>query len=354
MQAVQTTRWLFSAPADLALFLGSALLSLLLLVWGRSCDLVDSPDWVWVTGILLVDVAHVWSTGFRVYFDSEEVKRRPYLYISVPIIGYALGLALYSEGELVFWRVLAYVAVFHFVRQQYGWVALYRSRAGETDRWGHWIDSFAVYMATLYPLCYWHTQLPRKFAWFMQGDFWGGAPKLLLPLAETLYWVALALYLGSSIWNWSRGKGNPGKDVIIATTAVCWYTGIVLYDSDYTFTVTNVFIHGIPYVALIYSYGKRQAEARPERPLSKVFALGPWGVLGIVWVLAYMEELLWDRVVWHDKDWLFGSPWEVGGMRLLLVPLLALPQICHYVLDGFIWKRRETPELFNPAAPPCS
>ena len=40
-------------------------------------------------------------------------------------------MALYSRGELVFWRALAYLAVFHFVRQQYGWMALYRARMGE-------------------------------------------------------------------------------------------------------------------------------------------------------------------------------------------------------------------------------
>jgi hypothetical protein len=44
-----------------------------------------------------------------------------------------LGVALYSEGELTFWKVLAFVAVFHFVRQQYGWVALYRRKLRETS-----------------------------------------------------------------------------------------------------------------------------------------------------------------------------------------------------------------------------
>ncbi len=27
------------------------------------------------------------------------------------------------------------------------------------------------------------------------------------------------------------------------------------------------------------------------------------------------------------------------------MPLLAVPQVTHYVLDGFIWRRRESPEV---------
>jgi hypothetical protein len=32
-----------------------------------------------------------------------------------------------------------------------------------------------------------------------------------------------------------------------------------------------------------------------------------------------------------------------GGFENVLVPLLAVPQITHYVLDGFLWRRRSNP-----------
>src|SRR6185369_11196714 len=128
--------WLFSARTDLSVFLGSAMVSLLALWIGARAGVLygDTPDWAWVPAVLMIDVAHVWSTVFRVYLDKDEMRRRPALYWLVPVIGLAIGVALYSEGEVVFWRVLAYTAVFHFVRQQYGWVALYRAKAGERDR----------------------------------------------------------------------------------------------------------------------------------------------------------------------------------------------------------------------------
>src|ERR671913_773577 len=106
--------WLFSPRVDLAVFLGSALVSLALLWVGARAGVLEdeSPDWAWVPAVLLVDVAHVYATAFRVYLDTEELKRRLWLYALVPAVALALGVALYSEGEIFFWRTLAYLAVF--------------------------------------------------------------------------------------------------------------------------------------------------------------------------------------------------------------------------------------------------
>src|SRR5215210_7604824 len=169
------SRWLFSPRVDVCVFGGSALVSLLLLWVGARAGVLegDSPDWAWVPAVLLVDVAHVYATAFRVYFDAEELRRRLSLYVLAPAIAFVMSVALYSEGEALFWRALAYLAVFHFVRQQYGWVALYRARGGERGRARWFVDAAAVYMATLYPLAYWHAHLPRRFWWFLPGDFAG-------------------------------------------------------------------------------------------------------------------------------------------------------------------------------------
>ncbi|HSQ20059.1 MAG TPA: hypothetical protein VLR92_06755 [Blastocatellia bacterium] len=347
LSAFASYPWLFSARVDLSVFLGSAIFSLLALWIGARAGVLygDTPDWAWVPAVLLIDVAHVWSTSFRVYLDTEELKRRPWLYSLVPVLGLAIGVALYSEGELVFWRVLAYLAVFHFVRQQYGWVALYRARAGERDALGKWIDTMAIYAATLYPLIYWHTHLPRKFWWFLANDF-TQIPSMIARIAAPLYWLALGLYTMKSLYGWLvKREGNPGKDIIVVTTALCWYIGIVGYNSDYAFTVTNVVIHGVPYFALIYWYSRVRMKQTNGRGVYRIFAHGPAFFLILLWAIAYIEEMFWDRGVWQDRSWLFGAPWEIGTLKLMLVPLLALPQLVHYVLDGFIWRRKNNPDF---------
>src|ERR1044072_4530703 len=259
--APQNSWWLFSPRVDVCAFGGSALLSLLLLWVGARAGVLegDSPDWAWVPAVLLVDVAHVYATAFRVYFDREELRRRLSLYVLAPAIALSMSVALYSESGALFWRARAYLAVFPFVRQQYGWVALYRARAGERGRAGWFVDAAAVYMATLYPLAYWHADLPRRFWWFLPGDF-AGVPAWVESFAFVLYCLALGAYALRSAHAWlAAGRGNPGKDLVVVTTAVCWYAGIVAYDSDYAFTVTNVVIHGVPYAALVWWHARARA-----------------------------------------------------------------------------------------------
>src|ERR1044071_8084293 len=342
--APQSSWWLFSPRVDVCVFGGSALVSLLLLWVGARAGVLDgdSPDWTWVPAVLLVDVAHVYATTFRVYFDKDELRRRASLYLLAPAIAFALGVALYSESDALFWRVLAYLAVFHFVRQQYGWVALYRVRAGERGRAGFWVDAAAVYMATLYPLAYWHANLPRRFWWFLPGDF-AAAPASVERVAFVFYCAALGAYAVRSARAWLiQGRGNPGKDLVVLTTAVCWYVGIVAFDSDYAFTVTNVVIHGVPYIALVWLY----ARSRAPRAGGAYTALARWPLfLMTLWLMAYVEELFWDRGLWHERAWLFGAAWDLSQLKVIIVPLLALPQATHYVLDGFVWRRRGNPQL---------
>lgn len=334
--------WLFSPAVDLGAFLGSATIALGLLAIGAPLGWLhsDTPEWMWIVAILMIDVAHVYSTGFRVYFDTTELKRRPWLYGLTPLLAFGIGAAVYSESPMGFWRTLAYLAVFHFVRQQYGWVALYRRRGGEQSRIGWWVDALAIYLATVYPLIHWHTELPKNFHWFLDGDF-ARLPDIAASVAMPLYWLAMLAYVVRAAYRgWFHHAWNPGKDIVVATTAVCWYVGIITFNSDYAFTVTNVIIHGVPYMVLVYWYG---VIGRSPGRRGNLRYIVPF--LGIVWMLAYIEELLWDISIWHQRTWLFGTLVDLDWFQAALVPLLAVPQITHYVLDGFIWRRRNNVQL---------
>jgi hypothetical protein len=339
-------RWLFSAPADLVLFGGTAAISLLLLFAGPSSGTkADSPEWSWVVGVLLVDVAHVWSTAFIIYFDPVERRRRPLLYWITPVACYGVGVAVYAlAGAGGFWRMVAYLAMFHFIRQQFGWVMMYRNRCGERDRLGRWIDGAMIYAATIYPLIVWHCE-SRSFWWMNQNDFIVGAPQIIATVAGYVYLAIIAAYLAYSVVSRST---NWGKHLVVVTTMACWYVGIVATNSDYAFTVTNVFIHGIPYLALVYVY----VRAASKEPVS-AGGLSAWLVsrrggvivfMATLWAIAYVEELFWDRGVWHERSWLFGQPFE-ADVALFLAPLLAVPQLAHYVLDAFLWRRNQNPRL---------
>jgi hypothetical protein len=249
----------------------------------------------------------------------------------------------------VFWRAIAYLAVFHFIRQQYGWVMMYRARNGERDRLGRWLDGATIYLATLYPLAWWHVHLPRAFSWMKDGDFATGLPAWIATAIGGAYALALAAYAARAVWQLATQRTVAwGKHLIVLTTAACWYAGIVATNRDFAFTVTNVFSHGIPYMVLVFLYARAAARDPASRGGVAARLLRRRGLvvfLATLWLIAYVEEMLWDRTLWHDHAGIFGGGLEVGVAAMVIAPLLAVPQLTHYVLDGLLWKRARNPRL---------
>ena len=232
---------------------------------------------------------------------------------------------------------------------------IYGRREGRPKSFSRTIDKAAIYLATLYPLIYWHTHLPRKFDWFVEGDFVAMPSQWLDRSVFVLYAAAMIAYVTKEVITSLRlHTVNVPKNVLLLGTAISWWVGIVAFDNDLAFTAVNVLAHGIPYMALIWIYGRNQASIEPEKRLVPRIAfkqfftwyMVPAFVLVLIG-LAYLEEGLWDGLVWTEHKSLF-APFQflpaIESKETLawLVPLLALPQLTHYALDGFIW-RLKTP-----------
>jgi hypothetical protein len=306
-----------------------------------------SEHW-WLFLILLVDVAHVYSTLYRTYFNRNMYRKQKTAMLAVPLIAFVGGLLLYSISFMAFWRVLAYLAVFHFVRQQYGFMRLY-SRKESNSLWMKRVDTITIYYATLYPLIYWHCAGPRNFNWFVEGDFVLFSAPFFLLLATVIYLCICAVYLFKEVYLYAITRTlNIPRIAVILGTLLSWYFGIVYFNGDMAYTVLNVVSHGIPYMALIWIAGRKQDSMQQKEQKRKSLLYGSYGLLlflGLIFLLAYVEEGLWDAAVWKEHKNLFpvfrfaSIAWDSAALTII-VPLLALPQITHYILDGFIWKVR--------------
>lgn len=349
MTALSTQPWLASAWFDGAFILAppfAAVLAALCFTYAGMGS--EVAPWMWITLVVGIDVAHVYGTLFRTYLDPAEIGRRPALYALTPLCVWLAGAVLFLQNPLLFWRGLAYLAVFHFVRQQYGFTRIYSRR--EMHPGERFLDAAAVYLAAVYPLVYWHTHLPRDFHWFVDGDF-VALPSRLEPGLRAAYVAVLLAYVGKEIVLWWRyGRVNIPKNLLIAGTALSWYVGIVLLNGDVAFTLTNIVAHGIPYLALIWFYQHRSeasAQRQQYRWSSHLFSSAARipAFVAVLFVFAYFEEGLWDALVWREHAAIFG-PFRVLaplGEQIglaALVPLLAVPQATHYVLDAFIWRLR--------------
>jgi hypothetical protein len=337
-------RWLVSPSFDLGWFVAPGLLALVLAL---AVGLLGTPSdedslALWIVGVLLVDVAHVWSSLYRTYLDPEARRNHAQLLRATPLLVFLIGFMIHAVAPPLFWTALAYVAVFHFIKQQEGFVTLYLRAGGETgpgcarDRL---LAKLAVWVSTAGPVVYWHAQLPRRFAWFMQGDFVVGLPELVGTVAV---WAQVPVLLAFALRRLALGRrGHPMVWIVVALTAASWNLGIVWFDDDRVFTLSNVFIHGVPYMALVWVAGGRDTV---ERGLARARAV-PVAVIAAAFyallaALAFGEEALWDRMVWHDHAQLFGDGMlELGELGFALcVALLTVPQATHYLLDRWIWR----------------
>lgn len=334
------SNWLVSPGKETALILLPLFLPVLIvfLFQGYFEAHTEVTTMWWLILILMIDVSHVYSTLFRFYWERATFQKYRSLLILIPVCCLLIGVGLYMISSFLFWRVLAYAALFHFVRQQYGFLRLY-SRHENTNLFTRWIDSLAIYSATVYPVIYWHLHLTDSLNWFVPHDF----VSVHLPNADqfifTVYVLILLTYLGKEIYQSIKTSTvNIPKNGIMFGTYLSWYAGIVFFHGDLAFTLMNVVSHGIPYMGLIWLYGEKKNSTR--------FSFGVKGVAVFILtllMLSYFEESLWDVFVWKDHVSLFpfftfSNPITDSWLLSIVVPLLVLPQVTHYVLDGFIWR----------------
>ena len=339
--------WLFGKKTDL--------LTLFLPIWtcwvillGLPTEVIDAdiPLWVWVLFVMGIDVGHVWSTIFRTYLDKEEFARHHQVLILAPLISFALALSLAWYSVLWFWRCLAYLAVFHFIKQQYGFLALYKAKAKDFRIQKLFSDKFIIYYTTLYPVFYWHLLEEANFSWFVSGDFffWGDFFALgasLISLLHLLYWIILAAWVAEEVHR--SEQIHWGKILWVITTAINWYGGIVFFNSDLIFTVSSVVAHGIPYLALMIYYQHQKEQIQRAKKTSVYYWIAL--IFPVVMLLAWIEEYCWDRWVYNDRPDFFGAIIPYADSLLedpfakgFAIALLTIPQMTHYIIDGFIWK----------------
>ncbi len=344
--------WLFSMGMDLGFLIAPVVFCwVILLQLPQGVLHVDIPLWVWVMVVLGIDVGHVWTTIFRSYARADEFAAHRTAFTVAPIVIFLLIFAVAYWSIDWFWRCMAYFAVFHFVKQQYGFTKLY-SR-GESTRTRILSDKRIVNLATVYPVINWHFQADKQIHWFVEGDFLSFGEGLasvswVMSTCNIVYWMLIAAWVAQELWIGIKYADNIswGKILWVLTTAGNWFFGIIYFNSDLIFSVTNIVAHGVPYYFLIYWYGLQKQRFSIKGSIARFWNV-KWltMLVGIALLLAFIEEYCWDMLVYRDRVGFFEAVlpygYEVATGRFpaaLALGLLALPQLLHYYIDGIIWK----------------
>lgn len=345
--------YLFSKKIDLLLLFAPVWLTwIILFLLPDSILLADIPPWVWFLLVVGIDVSHVWSSLFRTYFDAHDRVNHGYLIKALPFLVLFFAFAVSYSSIGLFWRLMAYLALFHFVKQQFGFMVLYAIKNGtkgsQSFRW----DKYLIYFGMIYPVVYWHLNPDLHFSWFVADDF---VLNRLIKIPSWFFNLSNALY-GLVFIYWFYRKIKLGKKEFnnqlpmilwILSTAANWYIGIVYFNSDLAFTATNVVAHGIPYMVLIAFYKKKKDHYVTNK--NRSFVSVAIIVVFVCLFFGIFEEYWWEVLINKDKKTFFSSftfyldfDYSSRVLKAFFIGLLSVPQITHYILDGFIWKNNES------------
>jgi hypothetical protein len=383
MQAVavaQSSPWIVSRRQDLVWFQGSVLAGVALLLLFRTLPPLGPGAggahpalWALLLWGVLFDGTHVFGTYARSYLAptsaSDEAARRglpgarSWLVLALgPAVAIA-DHALCARGPSVmgqagalfrFFLLGAYLwAYWHLVRQHYGFLALYRRKAGEPPRARVGLDAAVLWAGCVYP-----------YVRFSLGPSYAasGLPVLLPPdaalaLRFALDVAALAaagalLVAGGAFIVMGTLEGSPippaqdsagrspapstrsagrvrlgPKHLLLAIVIAFHAATFALLDNLLEITAVLTIFHNLQYHRIVWQHERGRGRA-PAGGLGRYLGLGL--ALGVAW---YGPRVLGAAAAPSDllRNVLLGLGWGVA--------------FHHYLVDARIWRVRRAPAV---------
>jgi hypothetical protein len=273
--------------------------------------------------ILFLDIPHVYATVVRLGVERDQYLKAKILFIGLPLLALLIVSLLAEKNQIWGWRFIAYLNIWHTLRQQWGFVSLSNKKFGTDTKLNRWLDQSAIYLMTLFPVLWLHSQ-PIDGGWLVVGDI----PRLFqgdyIHYFHWAYMVLIACYFAYFfLQSEKQGKVNWTKLNILVTTMVAWYVGIVvMWERTWMIDLQ----HAVPYLYLVYFYGRKNWGERNKLFQGTAFNVG---VKFQVLLIALSVGIYFFPLALND--------YLPAGIALGLMMFFPMT---HYLLDGFMWKSR--------------
>jgi hypothetical protein len=245
---------------------------------------------------------------------------------------------------------LAYVAVFHFIKQQVGFILLYDKTTENINSLkfiSKKIDTLLTWIITGFPFLYWMMNYESiSLNWFIPWEYI--FISRLVPQTELIwiiYIISILIYIIFQIlliFRWV--KVNPIKYLYILWTAYIWFNGMVVYNSIIVFGFWNILLHGLNYYGIIIgsTYQNRNYGKLIQTMKNFWIVFLSITIISSLLLLGYIEEFFWDQFVWREKTIIFSdffyNIWYDQTILTIIVSILWSIQLTHYILDRYIWR----------------
>ncbi|MCB0346260.1 MAG: hypothetical protein KDD66_14170 [Bdellovibrionales bacterium] len=312
-------RWIVSAKYDFVFFIGSAGASLLLylfhllLVSTFNLRLEERTGLIsFVLFIGLFDMPHILQTFSRTHADRQEYERHrnriTWGLVAALIIGEVL---LAAELEDYLFMVGALYGIWHILRQNVGFVKIYKALHKDFARIDNLLDSGIFYATVL--ACV--TELEELI---------GAA--VVVAVLFVVRQIQLAVKTGS--------VNLPKLLFIGVQIPLYWYLFFGLDVPILLFVAIETIYHDIQYYGWIRFYQKQRFREDPG------FA-NRW-LIRTVAASLIISGVTYSAFVSSGATYF--SELNRDVLTYFFVPLYMLV-LYHYYIEGFIWRFRESPEL---------
>ena len=380
------TPWLLSPVQDLVFLLGSAILpATLLVLWLYETPLPGiGPLTGGKTVLLWVFVfhgPHFWATWSRTIVDRSwwAGHRRDFrlsmrwILAGPVVVGTSLliqagtGVRILEQAFLFFAAIWAY---HHVVKQHFGFMALYRAKAGEFDRGELMIHKRWLITSLWLPVLIvllnhpdWVVKVPglewlvrdavgvRPFFWFARNFATAATWTFVGLQALAIGWLARNFVIGRPI--------NVGETLTAATAvALHWFAVTAILTppasavgdplAGYIFVPLVTMFHNVQYHALVWHYNRVKF---PDAQTATDSGAGnlAWALnrnlpvyfaFGLVYTVLTIGLELWPQQV--GLDWRAAiAPWQASFIAACIWGF----SFVHYDLDARIWKVSHDPDL---------
>jgi len=341
MVKFETNSSVFGAGLDFVSFLAIplAVAILLTMVFGPALTAVTSA-------ILFVcfDLFHVYvGIGTAWVFPDQWTNRRLF-YFGFPALCFAAYSGLFALSPGLFAMIYAYASIFHFSRQQIGWMRATGRRGLFFSSWESTLNDLAIYSATFGFVAYRVFDRPGA-TWFVEGDLG------FLSFLPSKGILAFALVVNAAYLVWQtiiaikHKYVNVSKNLVWFTTFLVWGVSFVMFKAVTVGAVALIVVHhASPFVVLSFFYVRHR---RQEGHRSYFGPFAFLAVAGAALMLSSMEQAV-------SAEWSFLS--YFSNLRFI-EPFLAMIATYHYAIDSFFWRQSYNPgclSFFKKETPPAT
>tara|TARA_Y100000768_G_scaffold388287_1_gene383328 strand:+ start:21397 stop:22440 length:1044 start_codon:yes stop_codon:yes gene_type:complete len=331
------SRHIFSRKKDLFAFSSWFFVGIFFFLFSHLTDyrFHNQKQLPWILIIIiksLQEITHVYATFLISYADQEVFKKLKRILIMTPILIFLASFAFIIGGkENWFFILIAQTAIFHVIRQEYGWMKIATRLDSYHSKWLERLDLLTIYSITISPTL-WLLRHSENGYWIRPGDSFL-VPDILARFAMSFSLIVIILFwiINSFHW-WKYRQVNLTKILVFFNGFFGWYIALYFITDPQYFLLSSwllTFAHGVPYFFIVF---KTERLGDSSLIQGKYFRLSRsaylYGLLILFFFIFYAPFASIQKFYELPLFW-----------KALLASAISCPNIVHCIIDGFLWRK---------------